>query len=52
MKSVDLDYGTRKMSVELPDSSVIVRYGETYEDPSKVDPVVATRAALGAPLGV
>ncbi len=50
MKPVDLDYGTRKMSVELPDSAVVVRYGETYEDPPPVDPVAATRAALDAPL--
>ncbi len=52
MKSIDLDYGTRKMSVELPDSSVVVRYGEAYVDPPTVDPVAATRAALDAPLGM
>lgn len=52
MKSVDLDYGTGKMSVELPDSSVVVRYGHTYADPPSVDPVAATRAALDAPLGM
>ena len=46
MKSIDLDYGTRKMTVDLPDSSVVVRYGETYLDPPPVDPVAATRAAL------
>jgi nickel-dependent lactate racemase len=50
MKPVDLDYGTRKMAVELPDSAVVVRYGETYQDPPKVDPVAATRTALDAPL--
>lgn len=51
MKPVDLDYGTTKMSVDLPDSAVVVRYGETYVDPPAVDPVVATREALDAPLG-
>lgn len=50
MKSVDLDYGTTKMSIDLPDSAVVVRYGETYLDPPAVDPVEATRAALDAPL--
>ncbi len=50
MKQVQLDYGLTKMSVELPDTSVVVRYGETYEDPPKVDPVATTRAALDAPL--
>ena len=52
MKSIDLDYGTRKMTVDLPDSSVVVRYGETYADPPGVDPVPATRAALDRPLGL
>lgn len=50
MKSVDLDYGTKKMSIELPDSAVVVRYGDTYVDPSPVDPVEATRRALDTPL--
>lgn len=50
MKHVDLDYGTTKMSVELPDSAKVVRYGETYTDPLGVDPIAATRAALDAPL--
>ena len=52
MKTVELDYGVHKMPVELPDSSVVVRYGETYTDPPTVDPVVATRRALDAPLGL
>jgi nickel-dependent lactate racemase len=50
MKQVELDYGTSKMPVDLPDTSVVVRYGETYVDPDKVDPVSVTRAALDAPL--
>lgn len=52
MKSIELDYGSAKISVELPDSSVVVRYGDTYEDPPQVDPVAATRAALDEPLGM
>ncbi len=50
MKPVDLDYGTTRLSVELPDSAVVVRYGDTYVDPPGVDPVETTRAALDAPL--
>ena len=46
MKEVLLDYGDRHMPVELPDSAVVVRYGETYTDPPGVDPVEATRRAL------
>jgi len=51
MKEVLLDYGDRHMPVELPDSAVVVRYGETYTDPPEVDPVEATRRALENPLG-
>ena len=50
MKPVDLDYGTTRMSIELPDSAVVVRYGDTYLDPPGVDPVETTRSALDAPL--
>ena len=52
MKMIELDYGTDRLPVEVPDSTVVVRYGETYSDPTAVDPVVATRAALDAPLGM
>lgn len=51
MKDVLLDYGDSRMRVELPDSSVVVRYGETYTDPPEVDPREATRKALDKPLG-
>ena len=51
MQEVLLDYGDGKMRVELPDSAVVVRYGETYTDPPEVDPVEATRKALDKPLG-
>ncbi len=51
MQEVLLDYGDGRMRVELPDTAVVVRYGETYSDPPGVDPVEATRAALAAPLG-
>jgi nickel-dependent lactate racemase len=52
MKSIELDHGTERMPVELPDSAVVVRYGETYTDPPAVDPEAETRAALDAPLGM
>ena len=52
MKKIELDYGTDRVSVELPDSTVVVRYGETYVDPPTAGPVAATRAALDAPLGM
>lgn len=51
MKDILLDYGDTKMSVQLPDTATVVRYGETYTDPAEVDPVEATRAALLKPLG-
>ena len=46
MQEVRLDYGDGHMAVELPDTATIVRYGRTYTDPPKVDPVEATRAAV------
>jgi nickel-dependent lactate racemase len=52
MQDVLLDYGDGHMRVELPDSAVVVRYGQTYTDPPEVDPVEATRKALAAPLGM
>ena len=51
MKSIELDYGLLKYPVSLPESSVVVRYGETYQDPPKIDPYEATRNALEKPLG-
>jgi nickel-dependent lactate racemase len=51
MKEVLLDYGDSRMRVELPDTAVVVRYGETYVDPPSVDPAEATLAALQNPLG-
>jgi nickel-dependent lactate racemase len=39
------------MRVELPGSTLVVRYGETYTDPPEVDPREATRKALDNPLG-
>lgn len=52
MKHIELDYGMDKLPVELPDSAVVVRYGDTYTDPPTVDSVAATRAALDSPLGM
>lgn len=50
MQDVLLDYGDTKMRVELPDTATVVRFGQTYVDPPKCDPVAATRQALAAPL--
>jgi len=50
MKHVQLDYGLAKMPIELPKSAVVVRYGESYEDPPSVDPFNAIRKALDNPL--
>jgi lactate racemase len=52
MQGVELDYGDNKMQVELPDSSIIVRYGSTYKDPPEVDPWEATLHSLQHPLGM
>ncbi|TVM30611.1 hypothetical protein DQK91_20475 [Oceanidesulfovibrio marinus] len=46
-----LDYGDGKMAVDLPEDSVVVRYGQTYTDPPAVDPREAVRKALENPLG-
>lgn len=51
MQDIVLDYGDSKMKVALPDSAVVVRYGQTYTDPPEVDPLEATRQALDNPLG-
>ena len=51
MQEVLLDYGDGKMSVELPDSAVVVQYGKTYQDSPACDPVEATRKALLEPDG-
>ena len=52
MKQVSLDYGTQKIDVDLPPSSIILRYGQHYEDPPKVDPISAVREALDNPIGL
>ena len=53
MRDVLLDYGQGKLRVEVPDSTVIVRYGETYTDPEPLgEPADLTRKALDAPLGL
>jgi nickel-dependent lactate racemase len=51
MGNVLLDYGDGKMSVELPDSATVVRYGQTYVDPSEVDAHISVQHALENPLG-
>ena len=52
LHDISLDYGESKMRVELPATSTIVRFGETYVDPDKVDPVGATLKALENPGGL
>jgi len=52
MTDVHLDYGDERMLVQVPDSSTIVRFGETYTDPPEIDPWQATRDALENPLGM
>lgn len=39
------------MPVELPDSAMVVRYVETYQDSPEVEPYETTRKALQNPLG-
>lgn len=51
MKEVLLDNGDSKKRVELPDSALVVRYGETYQDPPHVDVYEETKKALKNPLG-
>ena len=51
MQDVLLDFGDGKMRVELPDTAVVVRYGQTYTDPAGVDPAQAARRALAKPHG-
>lgn len=52
MQEVLLDYGDARLRVELPDTAVVVRYGQTYIDPPEVAPREATRKALENPLGL
>jgi lactate racemase len=52
MQEIDLDYGDGTMSVSVPDSATLVRYGQTFTDPPEVDPLEATRKALENPLGM
>ena len=52
MKHIFLDYGKAQLDVELPDSAIVLRYGDQYKDPPKVDPVTTTREALDSPLGM
>ena len=50
MQEVLLDYGDAYMRVALPNSSMVVRYGQTYQDPTEADPYEVTRKALEKPL--
>ncbi len=52
MKQVRIEYGDSWMDIEVPESAVVVRPGETFTEPHPLDdPVEATRQALAEPLG-
>jgi nickel-dependent lactate racemase len=52
MKKVRLEYGDSFMDVEVPERAVVLRSGETFDEPEPLeDPVEATRKALDEPLG-
>lgn len=52
MKQVRVEYGDSHMDIEVPESAVVVRAGETFIEPEPLaDPVEATRRALAEPLG-
>ena len=51
MQEVSLDYGDGLLSVELPDTAVVVEYGKTYKDPDGVDTSQAVKEAIATPHG-
>ena len=51
-KQVRIEYGDSFMDIEVPDTALVVRTGETFSEPEPLeDPVEATRRALAEPLG-
>src|SRR5579864_217497 len=52
MRDVKIEYGDAHMAISVPDDALIVRHGETYQDPPAVDAVAAARQALARPLGL
>ena len=53
MKNVAIEYGDTLMQIEVPDSAVVPRFGETYFDPPAAeDPAAEIRKALATPLGM
>ena len=51
-KQVRIEYGDSFMDIEVPESALVVRTGETFSEPEPLeDPVEATRRALAEPLG-
>ena len=53
MKQVFTECGDTHLPIEVPDDAIVVRAGETYQDPPALaDPVAATREALAHPLGM
>lgn len=51
IQKVFFDYGDNRMPVELSDSVMVVRNGETYQDSTEVDPYETTRKELQNALG-
>lgn len=52
MKQIRIEYGDSRMDVEVPDNAVILRLGETFDEPEPLEnPVEATRQVLAEPLG-
>jgi nickel-dependent lactate racemase len=52
VKQVRIEYGDSNLDVEVPDSAVVVRSGETVAEPEPLgNPVQATRRALAEPVG-
>lgn len=52
MKPVRLEYGDSFMDVEVPESAIVLRSGESFEEPEPLaNPAEATRRALDEPLG-
>ncbi|HEY9289710.1 MAG TPA: lactate racemase domain-containing protein [Microlunatus sp.] len=53
MTRLGLDYGDDGMTVELPDTAIVLRSGSAHREPDPLaDPVGATRDAIRAPLGM
>lgn len=53
MQKVTVEYGDGHLDIDLPDSAVVIRSGESHREPVALDdPVTATRRAIAQPLGM